>query len=218
MIEIILNGYSGKMGKLITSIVEEDPRFEIDSKFDNEFQISNSVSGDIIIDFSSNKGFESSLDIAEEKQIPFISGTTAISSENMQKMKNISKIIPLFYSPNMSLGINILKKLISENLNLFKKYEVEIVEMHHNKKKDAPSGTALLLASLLEKDNIPVHSIRLGDIPGDHSVIFAQDGEVITLSHRATSRKVFAKGTLEIANWLINQLPGLYTMENFLKS
>jgi len=217
MIEIILNGYSGKMGKLILSLVIEDQRFRINSKFDDQLKISKIIKGDIIIDFSSNKGFESSLDIAEKKQIPFLSGTTAISQENLSKMKNVSKTIPLFYSPNMSLGINIIKKIIKENLNLFNKYEVEIVEAHHNKKKDAPSGTALLLASLFNNDT-PVHSIRLGDIPGDHSVIFASDGEVIKLSHRATSRKVFAKGTLEIAQWLIDQQPGLYSMEDFLKN
>jgi len=215
MIRLIINGASGRMGKLIIQLVGNRNNMEISSLHDITHPFDNQTEGDILIDFSSPEGFEKALEFSVEKKIPFISGTTAIGDDRYKMMEMFINDIKIFYSPNMSLGINFIYKFLSENKKFLSKYQMEIVETHHSKKKDAPSGTAKLLMSAFDK-TFPFHSLRIGGIPGDHCMYFADEGEMIKIEHRAISREVFAKGALEIVPWLIEQKPGFYTMNDFL--
>lgn len=196
---------------------------------------------DVIIDFSNPALLKSLLRFVAERKVPAVICTTGFSEEQTEEMKEVSKAVPILYSRNMSLGINLLvelskiaTKILGEN------FDVEIVERHHNKKIDAPSGTALMLAEEISeempekaeftydrskerkpraKNEIGIHSVRGGTIAGDHDVIFAGNKEIITLSHHAESREIFAVGALRAAQYLEQvQVAGFYTMKDVIKS
>jgi 4-hydroxy-tetrahydrodipicolinate reductase len=214
MIKVILNGYSGKMGLLLENLIDQTEDFSLVSGHDENNPISDASEGNMVIDFSSKPGFMQSLEYAYNHQLHFLSGTTAIGEDAHEKLNRYSQTIPIFYSPNMSLGINFLAKILKENHQFLQRWDLGILESHHRAKKDAPSGTALMLADMLP-GSVPTHSFRMGDIPGDHSIIAAQPGELIEFKHRATSRKVFAQGALEVARWFINCPRGLYSMQDY---
>ena len=216
MIKVILNGSSGKMGLLLQKLIEPEEDISLVSLHDEKNPLENAPQGDLVIDFSSKPGFMQSLEYAYKQQLHFLSGTTAIGQDGYEKLKEYSQTISVFYSPNMSLGINFLAKILQENLNFLQKWDLGILETHHRAKKDAPSGTALMLADIFP-NSVPVNSLRMGDIPGDHSVVAARKGELIEFKHRATSREVFARGALEIARWFINCPRGFYSMQDYFK-
>ncbi len=193
---------------------------------------------DIIIDFSHHSALPTLVKYATERSIPLVIATTGHTDDEIQLMKEASKTIPVFFSRNMSIGINLLIelcKVASNTLGL--DFDVEIVEKHHNKKLDAPSGTAMMLAEALkaerdcdtefvysrqevrrqrEKSEIGIHSVRGGTIVGEHDVIFAGNNEIITLSHSATSREIFATGALKAALFIVNKPAGFYSMSELI--
>lgn len=250
MTRIILHGYNGRMGRCIRERVKAEKDLEIVCGIDS-FSDGNeenpifknlcecNIEGDVIIDFSHFSATPSLLEFALKTKTPLVIATTAIDEELMAKIKEASKEIPIFKSRNMSLGINLMAKALKVIAPpLEDSFNMEIIEKHHNKKVDSPSGTALLLAdsineSLHEKKDyiygrhgtddecklseIGIHAIRGGTIPGEHTVIFAGDDEIIEITHTALSRKIFANGALNAAVFLAQKTKGFYTMEDLLK-
>ncbi len=249
MTKIILSGCLGRMGKAITEIVKNTDDAEIVCGFDIvsgecSYPIYNGyenvdVDADVIIDFSHPSNFTSVLNFARQKKLPIVLATTGLSEEQKQEMKESSKEIPVFFSANMSLGINLLIKLAQMATKVLEKdFDIEIVEKHHNKKLDAPSGTALAIADAIdevmtdganyvyerqsvrkqrEKKDIGIHAIRGGTIVGEHDVIFAGPDEVITLSHHASSREVFAQGAVKAGMFIKDKPAGFYTMNDLFE-
>ncbi|MCX5711655.1 MAG: 4-hydroxy-tetrahydrodipicolinate reductase, partial [Candidatus Omnitrophica bacterium] len=161
------------------------------------------------------------LDYAAKYKKPLVLGTTGLTEAQLAKVEEVSKVIPVVFSPNMSVGVNVLFSILPEIAKkLGPEYNIEIVEAHHRSKKDAPSGTAKKLAEVLvqaTKKEIPIHSIRLGDIAGDHTVIFCGNSERIEIKHQAHSRDLFVVGALRAAKWIFNKPAGLYSMQDVLK-
>ena len=194
---------------------------------------------DVIIDFSNVSALESMLSYAAGKKLPVVIATTGYSQKQLDQINAAAKEIPIFKTANLSLGVNVLCALVARAAEMLRGFDIEIVEKHHHNKVDAPSGTALLLADaaneaaggkmVYEYDRhskrakrdgaeIGIHSIRGGTIVGDHDVLFAGDNEVVTLSHRAESRSVFAAGALKAARFIVTKAPGLYDMNDLLNA
>lgn len=249
-VKAIMNGCNGRMGKVITGLAEKDPEIEIVAGVDvfdeghNSFPVYKEISecaegADVIIDFSLPQGTDRLLDYAGEKGIPVVLCTTGLSESQLEKVKSTSEKTAILRSANMSVGVNALMKVLHEVAPIFEKagFDIEIVEKHHNQKKDAPSGTALALAdavnsALSEKceyvydrsereekrpeKEIGISAVRGGTIPGDHDVIFAGEDEVVTISHRAYSRTIFGKGAIAAAKFLKGKKNGMYDMSDVL--
>lgn len=245
-----MHGCNGKIGQVISRLVNDDPSLALVAGVDPNLNIPNpfpvfqtlnacDVSVDVIIDFSTAKAVRPLLDFAKEKQIPVIVCTTGLSQEDIAYLKEISHSVPVFFSANMSLGVNLLITLAKRATEILADsgFDIEIVEKHHNQKIDAPSGTAVAIADAINetldapydlcydrsttrhkrpKKEIGMHAIRGGTIVGDHDIIFAGTDEVITLSHSAASKEVFAVGALKAAKFMVNKHPGLYTMAHLL--
>lgn len=217
--------------------------FDRIDKTDGEFPIFSDISKcnidfDVIVDFSRAEALNTLLDFAKSKNKPLIICSTGYSKEDLELIDKSSKEIPLFRSANMSIGVNVVNNLLKKIAPiLYQNFDIEIIEKHHNQKVDAPSGTALLLAHSVqdsidentnliygregiqkrEKEEICVHTVRGGGIIGDHDVIFAGDGEVIEINHKAISRDVFAIGALKAAEYMSTITnPGMYNMDNVL--
>lgn len=248
MVRIILSGCNGKMGRVISSIVSNFPDLSIVAGVDKSNQqntypvFSNiadcTVDADVIVDFSRPDALDSLLKYAKEKSVGIVLCTTGFSDEQILKIKEASKEIPVFRSANMSIGINVVNKVLkSISALLYKDFDIEIIEKHHNQKVDSPSGTALLLANTI-KESLPeetifvhgregiakrspkeigIHAVRGGSIVGDHEVIFAGQGEVIEVSHYAISREVFAVGALKACQFMYGKGKGLYSMDDVVK-
>ncbi len=251
MTKIIMHGCNGRMGQMITGLAEKDPDVEIVAGVDVSDHIQNSypvfdniakcdVPADVVIDFASAKAVDGLLDYCFGKNIPCVLCTTGLSEEQLQKVQEVSGKTAILKSANMSLGVNLLMKLLKEATGVLAAagFDIEIVEKHHNQKLDAPSGTALALADVINKEldntyeyvydrstrrekrpvkEIGISAVRGGTIVGDHDVIFAGTDEVITLSHRAYSREVFAKGALQAAKFLSGKPAGLYDMSQVVQ-
>ena len=179
--------------------------------------------GDVLIEFTTPDVTVAHVQAAERARKPMVIGTTGLSQEQVGALQAAAKAIPIVFSPNMSIGVNVLFELArTAATRLGPGYDVEVVESHHKHKKDAPSGTAKRLAELLASarkqpaDAVPVHAVRAGDIVGDHTVILAGPSERLELTHRAQSREVFAQGALRAAQFLIGRKPGLYDMSHVL--
>ena len=246
MIKILMHGYNGKMGRMITDIVKNDENAVISAGVDaytavpNDYPVFESlekcdVDADVVIDFSNAGAVDGLLDYCMEKNLPVVLCTTGLSEEQLEKVKTASRQIAILKSANMSMGINLLLKLLAEAAKVLGPagYDIELVERHHNQKVDAPSGTALALADSInealdnkytyvydrsqvrkkrEKDEIGISAVRGGTIVGDHEVIFAGTDEVIEFKHTAYSRSVFGKGAVEAAKFLAGQEAGMYDM------
>ncbi|MEI6187227.1 MAG: 4-hydroxy-tetrahydrodipicolinate reductase [Alphaproteobacteria bacterium] len=196
---------------------------------------------EVIIDFSSPELTLKVAELAAKNKIPVVSGTTGFSNKENDKLKNYAKLIPIVHTGNMSIGVNLMETLVAQVAkSLGEDFDVEIIEKHHKNKVDAPSGTALMLAKSITdarnisfKDNIicsreghvgvrpankiGISSVRGGNITGEHDVMFISDSEVITISHHAFSRNIFANGAIKACEWVINQSPGLYSMQDVLR-
>ena len=249
MTNIILSGANGKMGKVITAMVAENDDLNIVCGFDvntesNTFPVyTNPVEytgeADVIIDFSHPSAFENLTEYALQRKLPIIMCTTGLSSVQLKKLEEMSKEIPVFFSANMSLGINLLIQLAKKATEILNGFDIEIVERHHNQKIDAPSGTALAIADAINesmvsdaeyvydrhskrckrsKNEIGIHAVRGGTIVGDHSVIFAGKDEVIELNHSAHSKEVFASGALAAARFMKGKPAGFYNMTDLVNS
>ena len=246
----ILHGCSGYMGKVVRSIVDTDSDAEIVAGIDPrpdgsaDFPVYASFreckeTADAIIDFSTASAVDEMVDFGLEKKIPMVICTTGLSDEQLQKISEASKEVAILRSANMSLGINTLMKLISEAAQILKPagFDIEILEMHHKRKLDAPSGPALALADCVNEalDNsmdytfdrssrrlqrpeneIGISALRGGSVVGEHEVIFAGQDEVIKITHSAYSRNIFAKGAVSAAKFLAGKEPGMYDMSDVI--
>ncbi|MBU4457728.1 MAG: 4-hydroxy-tetrahydrodipicolinate reductase [Candidatus Omnitrophica bacterium] len=245
MIKLVISGIAGRMGKRISALAAEDKDFAVtggleseDSPFigkdigdvlgtgglgkDIESDFEKLASDcDVVIEFTTPEATMKHLEIAQSNNVAIVIGTTALVSSDIDKIKTVSKKIPIVFSPNMSIGANLLFRITEDaSRSLGEDYEVKILEVHHTKKKDAPSGTAKRLGEAVSKvrgKTPPIKSIREGDIAGDHSVIFTGKYETIELKHSAHSRDVFAKGALLAAKFLKGKKPGLYTMQDVIE-
>ncbi len=248
MIKILLNGCLGKMGQAVESCVNEREDVMIScgvdiATGDKTYPVYNCFvdvqeKPDVIIDFSNPLVLDDMLSFAVDHQTPVIICTTGFSEAQVQKIRNTAKQIPVFYSGNMSLGINVLIALSKMAAKvLYNSFDIEVVEKHHNLKIDAPSGTALMIADAIneeigdaqyiydrhayrkkrEHNEIGIHSIRGGTIVGEHEVIFAGHDEVVSLKHQAQSKGVFAAGAVNAAAYMKDKPAGLYDMSDVLK-
>lgn len=231
-IRISLVAPDGRMGRAIANAVANNSDFVIDQEH-----------ADVLVDFSAPDALETSLDRAISANIPILVGTTGLQPEHHEKIEAAARRIAVIYAPNTSLGINLLKHLVEEaTRRLGPDWDIEILEMHHRHKVDAPSGTALMLGQSAAKgrgstvqelsrfDRISEHphereggtigyaSLRGGSVAGDHVVILATEGERIELGHRADSRLIFARGALAAARFLVGKPAGLYTMRDVIEA
>ena len=251
MVKMIMHGCNGKMGQVITKIVKEDANAEIVAGIDKYMGIPNDypvfesidkcdVEADVVIDFSNAAAVDGLLDYCVEKQIPVVLCTTGLSEEQLGKVKATSEKVAVLKSANMSLGVNMLLKLLQDATKILAPagFDIEIVEKHHNQKVDAPSGTALAMADSIntvlnneytytydrsqlrqkrDKKEIGISAVRGGTIVGEHEVIYAGEDEVIEFKHTAHSKAVFAKGAVEAGKFLKGKGAGLYDMKDVIQ-
>ena len=251
MIKILMHGCNGKMGRMITEIVKNDSDVEIVAGVDkytavpNDYPVFESIAAcdvdaDAVIDFSNAGAVDKLLDYCTEKKLPVVLCTTGLSEEQLKKVKESSEKIAILKSANMSMGINLLLKLLKDAAKVLAPagYDIELVEKHHNQKLDAPSGTALALADSMNEalnneynyvydrsqvrqkrdaKEIGISAVRAGTIVGEHEVLFAGTDEVIEFKHTAYSRSVFAKGAVEAAKFLAGKETGMYDMGDVIQ-
>ena len=246
--KVLINGCNGKMGQEVAEAVrlaqDMDVVCGVDriDTGDNKFPVFTNVSNidiipDVIIDFSVPEATFGILEFAKKNHIPIVIATTGFSDNEMKKIEKISENIPIFKSANMSYEINLMAKIIREVALKLENSDIEIVETHHNRKIDSPSGTALILADSINealnnemtykydrhskrekrtKNEIGIHSIRGGTEVGKHSVIFFGDNESFEITHNCTSRSVFARGAIKAAEFIVNKENGLYSMNDMV--
>ncbi len=261
--KIAVAGCSGKMGRAVLKVAFNTPDIEVVGAFEcvghqdigkdvgalvgvgekkikvTDRCLSSIQTADCLIDFTSPSSTAQNVQDAVSLRIAMVIGTTGLQEHQMQEIISASSKIPIVLSPNMSVGVNLLFKITGDVAKKLLKYDVEIIEVHHNMKKDAPSGTALRIAEniakarqqKLEKDviygrkgamgerpemQIGIHSVRAGDVIGEHTVIFAGPGERLEFIHKAHSRDTFAAGAIYAAKFIITQKPGIYEMSDVL--
>ncbi|MFA6816363.1 MAG: 4-hydroxy-tetrahydrodipicolinate reductase [Lentisphaeria bacterium] len=265
MIKVGIVGAAGRMGRMLTALVLQDPELEMNAALEvpgcpligadvgsiagekpcgveiTDMRSQFLTDCDAIIDFSAASGVLKTAVAAVAEGVNIVIGTTGLSDEDKQQLHLlVDKGAHIVFAPNMSVGVNVLFALSDRVARLLgDDYDIEVVEMHHNKKKDAPSGTAERLGEILAeargldykkavrhgrvglpgartKEEIGMHSLRGGDVVGDHTVIFATDGERIELTHKASSRQTFAKGALRAVKFLSTAKSGIYDMQDVL--
>ena len=251
MLKIILSGCCGHMGRVVTDLIKTETDMEIVAGVDiaEDASLSYPVyadladcaeEADVVIDFSTATAMDSLLAACEAKKMPLVLCTTGLSDAQLEKLQQITSVIPVLRSANMSLGINLLMKLVQDAARALygADFDIEIVEQHHRRKLDAPSGTALALADSINESlgnacrytfdrsqrhekrdpyEIGISAVRGGSIVGEHEVIFAGEDEVVRISHSAYSRSIFAKGALAAARFLAGQPAGLYSMSDVIE-
>jgi len=222
-VRVLLVGAAGRMGKTIVDLARNDPKIDIVSQCDLGDAIEPAMKkSDVAIDFSHPDAIEEICRVALQYRQPLVIGTTGHSAEQRSVIEKTSESLPVVFASNFSVGVNALFALTKRAADIFgDEFRAEIVETHHRMKKDAPSGSAKTLAEILTKaqnitDQVPIQSIREGDVVGEHTVIFSGPGERLELTHRARSREIFARGALRAAEWVIDKPPGLYAMQDVL--
>ncbi|MBF7097732.1 4-hydroxy-tetrahydrodipicolinate reductase [Alkalibacter mobilis] len=245
---ILLSGCNGGMGKAISNLVSGMNDVSIAAGFDSKpsndhpFPVFTDLSKmtediDVVIDFSHFSAFDAIVDYSLKNKTPLVMATTGLTDDDEQSLINISGQIPVFRTANMSIGINVMLGLVSQAEKLLKGFDIEIIEKHHNKKLDSPSGTALMLANELnnssekrydfiygregkstkrQENEIGIHAVRGGTIAGEHTVIYAGEDEIVEIKHSAASKAVFAKGAIEAAKFIYKKENGLYDMKKML--
>lgn len=251
MVRIIMHGCNGKMGRMITELAAADKNVEIVAGVDKYTEVQNTypvfetidachTEADVVIDFSNAGAVDGLLEYCENRKLPVVLCTTGLSDEQLKKIEKVTEKIAVLKSANMSLGINLLMKLLKDAAKVLAPagYDIELVERHHNQKLDAPSGTALALADSVNEalnqeyeyvydrskerkkraeKEIGISAVRGGTIVGEHEVIFAGMDEVIEFKHTAYSRSVFGKGALEAAKFLAGKSAGMYDMSDVIQ-
>ncbi|MFA6193220.1 MAG: 4-hydroxy-tetrahydrodipicolinate reductase [Sulfurimonas sp.] len=254
MIKVGVFGANGRVGKLLIDDLKSTPNMSLSSVYVRnslDFSIDPSVlvssdmksflnACDVVIDFSLPEACESLLESAIKTPKPLVIGTTGLNTHQLNLLKQASEVMPILYATNMSLGVALLNKLVFQASAALEGFDIEIVEMHHKHKKDAPSGTALTLGESAAKgrgvgldkvrvsgrdgnigertkDEIGVMALRGGDIVGRHTVGFYNEGEFLELNHTATSRSTFSKGALRAGSWLVGKEAKLYTIGDCLE-
>lgn len=239
--KIAILGAAGRMGRMLCSLAE-GAGCEVVSKVDVAEGFDREWSADVegVVDFSFHAAVPAAIAKAAEKGVPYVIGTTGLTAEEQKAVDEAAKKIPVVQSGNYSLGVNLLLELVRKAAEVLgPEYDVEVTEMHHRHKKDAPSGTALMLAKSVAAGRgvdfganavygrhgepgerpvgeIAIHALRGGSVVGDHTVMFAGDVERVELTHRAQSREAFAAGALRAVVWAERKSPGIYTMRNVL--
>jgi len=241
MTKIIITGSKGRMGKTLLTCAPQHPQLQVVGQVDKGDDLRSVIGqGDVVIDFSSHNATAGIVKLCAEQKKAIVVGTTGHSNEDRSELSAASSLIPVVLSSNFSTGVNTLFWLTRKAAEILGPgFDLEVVEMHHRLKRDAPSGTAKTLAEILagvrqqqldrvvrhgrsgivgERTNteIGMHSVRGGDVVGDHTVIFAGAGERVELTHKASSRETFANGALRAAEWVVKQRPGLYDMQDVL--
>ncbi len=257
MIRVAVAGAAGRMGRLIVQNVVQDEELELAQAFDvreigrdagevagvgrigvpitDAREMENVLNADVLVDFTTAEAAVENIGVASQKGVKLVVGTTGFTEEHWKKIEEYCRNVPAVISPNFSVGVNIFWKLIESAVQFLKDYDIEILEMHHRFKKDAPSGTALKAAEIIKKhlgdrklvfgregvcprgDEIGVFAIRGGDIVGEHTVFFIGMGERIEITHRALSRQAFASGAIKAVKWIAKvDKPGIYGMNDVL--
>lgn len=241
--KLIINGANGKMGRIISDMAGNDSIAAlIDVAFENNNEPGKyksledfSGSADCLIDFSNHKAADEIMNYCVRKNMPVLIASTGHTEQEINTIRKVSEKIPVFMSPNMSIGIALLADLAERTVKIFGECDIEIIEAHHNQKLDVPSGTALMLAKRLQdtkegltlktgrhengkrpENEIGIHSLRYGAEVGRHEIIFSNGLETITLKHDAKNRALFARGALSAAKWLAGKNAGFYNMKDFL--
>lgn len=240
-VRILINGAKGRMGQAIIRCGEEDPAVEVTERIDvgDDF-VAALARVDAVIDFSHHAALEIVLARCVEAKKPLVIGTTGHADVQIAGIKHAAQQIPIVYAPNFSVGVNTLFWLTQKAAEILGPgFDLEVVEMHHRLKKDSPSGTAKRLAEILAEvravtyqndvkhgrfgivgertqAEIGMHAIRGGDVVGDHTVIFANTGERVELTHKASNRDTFAKGALRAAAWVVDRPAGVFDMQDVL--
>ncbi len=241
MIKIIITGSKGRMGRALLACASDDPDLRVIGQIDEGDDLRAVIGqADLVVDFSSPGATPAIAALCAERKKAMVIGTTGHSDEAKSQISNLKSQIPIVLASNFSTGVNTLFWLTRKAAEILGPgFDLEIVEMHHRLKRDAPSGTAKTLAEILAEvrkqdpdkiarhgragivgertaEEIGIHSIRGGDVVGDHTVIFADAGERIELTHKASNRETFARGALRAAQWVVKQKPGLYDMQDVL--
>lgn len=257
-IRLALNGASGRMGRALLALVREDKRFELVSALVSSTSAHHGAPvfpesptslrythewgavADVVVDFSGPDGLAAALDYCTAHHAALVTGTTGIDATMQTRLHEASQRIPLLHAANFSLGVAVLKRLLREAAAALPDWDLEIVEAHHARKEDAPSGTALALGhaaaeargTSLANDAVYVREgrpgarrsgsigfavVRGGDVVGEHTALLLGQGERVELSHRATDRSIFARGAIEAAAWLAGKAPGAYSIDDMLQ-
>ncbi len=250
MIRIVLSGSNGKMGQVLTKLIEKDETLKvvagvsIDGQALNDYPVYKSIEeckeeADVVLDFSNASCLDSVLKFGEKRNMPLVIATTGFSDEQIKAIEETAKKIPVFRSSNMSLGINLLIDLVKKAaLALGDDFDIEITDIHHKTKVDAPSGTSMMIADAINdtldnrneycyerhsrhekrpKNEIGIHSIRGGNVVGEHTVMFLGEDEVLEITHKSNSREIFARGALKAVKFIVDKKPGkLYSMSDML--
>jgi len=207
---------NGNMGKIVYSIAKDQIIKIIDDFTNNKLE--DNLNIDVIIDFSNRENIKYIYDYVKRNMCKVVIATTNLTNEDFSLLLELANITAVLYDSNFSYGITMLKKILKDNIELFKNYDVELIERHHKYKKDAPSGTMKSFESIFKDKKIKYNTsvIRAGTIRGEHEVIFYGDDEYIEIKHTALSRKIFAIGALDSAKWLMNKEKGLFSYEDYI--
>ena len=234
MIRIILSGYSGKMGQSIIGVAAHQKDVRIVAGITRKDIVASplplfksletcTLEADVLLDFTNPENFLSVIKFSKEKKMPLVIGTTGLDTTQLEVLNNLSKVTQVLHSANMSIGFNIFLDTVQLAAKyLHKEYDIEIIEKHHSTKIDAPSGSALLIKNAIKKvtdssNEISIHSIRAGNIVGQHDVIMVGEDECIEIMHTANSKDIFSRGTLQAARFLVKQNIGMYTINDIMK-
>jgi len=220
-VRVALIGARGRMGQTIIDLAKGDPKVDIVAQCDLGDPIEQTIKDcDVAIDFSNASSIDEICRAALRHQKAVVIGTTGHSSEQRKLIEKTTQTLPIVFASNFSVGVNALFALTRRAAEILgSEFEPQIVETHHTKKKDSPSGTAKTLGEILKhqlKTEIPIESIREGDVVGEHTVTFVGPSERIELTHRAGSREIFGSGALRAAQWVVGRRPGLYSMQDVL--
>lgn len=226
MVKIVVSGALGKMGKRIIALAGKDPGLEVAGRLEKDpnpalgiMSGPAEIKGDYacIIEFTTPEATLKHVKEAVKLKKAIVIGTTGLSKEDIEAIRDAAKVIPVVFSPNMSVGVNTLFSLIEKAAAaLGNDYKVSIKEAHHVHKKDKPSGTAKLMRDIMGNSGIPVESIREGEIIGDHEIIFESEVDSLKISHSAKTRDIFALGALAAAKFIVKKKKGLFSMQDVL--
>lgn len=241
MTKVAIHGSKGRMGQMLIACAAKMDGVEVSAEIDQGDDLGSLIDGcDAMIDFSLHHASVPAVELAAERGKAVVIGTTGHSDEEKERLRAAATEVPVVWASNYSTGVNTLFWLTRKATEILgTDFDLEVVEMHHHHKQDAPSGTAATLAEILAevrgvqlaeqirhgregivgartKAEIGMHSLRGGDVVGDHTVIFAADGERVELTHKASSRETFANGALRAAQWVVGRKPGIYSMQDVL--
>lgn len=224
MTKIIIAGSKGKMGQALLRVAETIPALSVAARIDRSQEMSGVIqSADVVVDFTAHEATVHFAKLCAQNKKAIVIGTTGHTEAQRKELTDLSAQVPMVWSSNFSTGVNALFWLTKKAVEILgADYDLDVVEMHHRWKKDPTSGTAGTLAKILAAarqrnvSEINVHSLRGGDVVGDHTVIFATPGERLELTHKASSRDTFAGGALRAAQWIVGKAPGIYDMQDVL--